>query len=82
MKRHGDDSYSQFWHKLKDVQNYYFEKKHTAEFQPLCDDMLFEQIRSVSPSEIGVLLNSEMFLRQWKWRSWLIYFASLAKTVM
>ena len=43
MKRYGDDSYSQFLHKLKDVQNYYLEIKQITEFQSLCDDMLLEQ---------------------------------------
>ena len=31
-------SYSQFLHRLKDVQNYYLESKQITEFQSLCDD--------------------------------------------
>ena len=54
MKCCGDDSYSQFMHKLKDVQNYYLESKQITEFQSLCDHMLFEQFRSVLPSEVDV----------------------------
>ena len=57
MKRHGDDSYSQFLHKLKDVQNYYLKSKQITKFQSLCDDMLLEQFRSVLPSEIGVFVD-------------------------
>ena len=51
--RYGEDSYSQFLHKLKDVQDYYLESKQITEFQSLCDDMLLEQLRSVLPSEVG-----------------------------
>ena len=57
MKRYGDDSYSQFLHKLKDVQNYYLESKQIIEFQPLCDDLLFKQFRSVLTSGIGVFVD-------------------------
>ena len=42
MKRYGDDAYSQFLNKLKNVQNYYLESKQIAKFQSLCYDMLFE----------------------------------------
>ena len=61
MKRHGDDSYSQFLHKLKDVQNFYLESKHITEFQSLCDDILFEQFRSVLPGETGVFVDQLNF---------------------
>ena len=57
MKRFGEDSYSQFLHKLKDVQNYYLKSKQVTEFQSLCDDMLLEQFRSVLPGEVGVFVN-------------------------
>ena len=50
MKCHGDDSYSQ-------LQNYYLESKQITEFQSLCDNMLFEQFRSVLPSKIGVFVD-------------------------
>ena len=39
---YGDDSYSQFLHKVKDVQNNYLESKQMTELQSLCDGMLFE----------------------------------------
>ena len=57
MKRYGEDSYSQFLHKLKDVQSYYLESKQITEFQPFCDDMLLEQLRSVLPGEVGVFVD-------------------------
>ena len=57
MKRYGEDSYSQFLHKLKDVQNYYLESKQITEFQSLCDDMLLEQFRSELPGEFGVFVD-------------------------
>ena len=57
MKCYGDDSYLQFLHKLKDVQNYYLEIKQITEFQSLCDDMLFEQFRSVLSSEVGFFVD-------------------------
>ena len=57
MKRYGDDSYLQFQHKLKDVQNYYLESKQITEFQSVCDDMLLEQFRSVLPSEVGMFVD-------------------------
>ena len=56
-KRNGDDSYSQFLHKLKDVQKYHFESKQITEFQSLCDDMWLEQFRSVLPDEVGVFVD-------------------------
>ena len=57
MKRFGEDSYSQFLHKLKDFQNYYLESKQITEFQSLCDDMLLEQFRSVLPDEDGAFVD-------------------------
>ena len=57
MKRYGDDSYSQFCHKLKDVRNYYLESKQITEFQSLCDDILFERFRSVLPSVVSVFVD-------------------------
>ena len=57
IKRFGEDSYSLFLHKLKDVQKYYLESKQITEFQSLCDDMLLEQFRSVLPSEVGVFVD-------------------------
>ena len=60
MKRYGDDSYLQFLHKLKDVQNYYLERKQITEYQSVCDDMLHEQFRSVLPSEMGVFLDQRI----------------------
>ena len=57
MKRYGDDSYSQFLHKLKDVQYYYLESKQITEFQSLCDDMLLEQFKSELPGEVGVFVD-------------------------
>ena len=41
----------------KDVQNYYLEIKQITDFQSLCDDMLFEQFRSVLPSEVDVFVD-------------------------
>ena len=32
MKRYDDDSYSQFMHKLKDVQNYYLGSKQITQY--------------------------------------------------
>ena len=55
MTRYGDDSYSHFLHKLKEVQNNYLESKQITEFQSLCDDMLFEQFRSVLLSDVFVV---------------------------
>ena len=57
MKRYGDDSYSQFLHTLKDVHNYYLERKQITEFQLVCGDMLLEQFRSVLPSEVRVFVD-------------------------
>ena len=57
MKRCGDDSYSPFLHKLKDVQYYHLESKQITEFQSLCDDILLEQFRSVLPGEVGVFVD-------------------------
>ena len=57
MKHYGDDSYSQFLHKLKDVQNYYLKSKQITEFQSLCDNMLLEQFRSVLLGEVGVFVD-------------------------
>ena len=57
MKRYGEDSYSQFLHKLKDVHNYYLESKQITEFQSLRDDMLLEQFRSEFPGEVGVFVD-------------------------
>ena len=68
IKRYGDDSYLQFLHKLKDVQNYYLDSKLITEFQSLCDDMFLEQFRSVLPSEV-VFEISVMSLRLWRWRN-------------
>ena len=59
MKRFGEDSYSQFLHRLKDVQNYYLENKQITKFQFLCDDMLLEQLRSVLSVEVGVFVNQQ-----------------------
>ena len=63
MKRCGDDSYSKFLRKLKDVQNYYLESKQIIEFQSLGDDMLFVQVGSVLQAKWGFLLTSVMSLR-------------------
>ena len=57
MKRYGDDSFSQFLHKLKDDQNYYLKSKQITEFQTLCHDILLEQFRSVLPSEVLVFVD-------------------------
>ena len=57
MKRYGDDSYSPFLHKLKEIQNYYLESKHLTEFQSLCDAMLLEQFRGVLPSVVEVFVD-------------------------
>ena len=63
MKRYGDDSYLQFLHKVKNVQNYYLERKQITEFRSLYDDTLLEQLRSVLPSEVGFLWISVISLR-------------------
>ena len=57
MKRYGDELYSQFLHKLKDVQNYYIKSNQITEVQSLSDGMLLEQFRSVLPSEVGVFVD-------------------------
>ena len=57
IKRYGDDSYSQFLHKLKQVQNYYLESMQITEFQSLCEDMLLEQFRCVLPGEVGIFVD-------------------------
>ena len=57
MKRYGDDSYLQFLHQLKDVQNYYLKSKQITEFQSVCDEMLLEQFKNVLPSEVGVFMD-------------------------
>ena len=69
VKRYGDDSYSHFLHKLKNVLNYYLESKQITEFQSLCDDMLLGQFRSVLPGEVGLLWISAMSLRLRRWRN-------------
>ena len=69
MKRYGHVSYSQFLDKLKDVQNYYLERKQITKFQWPCDDMLLEQFGSVLPSDVGFLWISVMYLRLRRWRN-------------
>ena len=57
MKRFCEDSYSQFLHKLKDVQNYYLESKQITKLQSLFDGMLLEQFSSELPGEVGFFVD-------------------------
>ena len=56
MKRFGEDSYSQFLHKLKDVQNYYWRANKLLNFSRFATTLL-EQFRRVLPGKVGVFVD-------------------------
>ena len=72
MTCYSDDSYLQFLHQLKYVQNYYLESKQITEFQLLSDDMLIEQIKVSYQVKLAYLWISVMLLRLRRWRNSLI----------
>ena len=69
MKRYGDDSYSQFLHKLKDVQNYYLESKQITKFSRSATTCCLNSLEVHCQAKLGFLWISVMSLRLQRWRN-------------
>ena len=69
MKRYGDDSYSQFLHKLKDVQNYYLKSHKLLNISRFATTCCSNSFDVSCQAKWGFLWINVMSLRLRRWRN-------------